>query len=166
MFEMKKFLPFILEVKMSNRTRKEFAEYIKMDVKKLADKIRYLEKKHGINFGTNSEDTKIYTEQEQYDICTLLEIPVFHVSVHNDKENFISELNREKIKNSFDQLSELISIMDNADFVKIDKHFNQNLIKKLGTDFETWFEQNKKYSYREVRDAELKEIRAYLAQRD
>lgn len=57
---------------MTNRTRKEFAEYLKMDVKKLADKIRYLEKKHEINFGTNSEDTKIYTEQEQYEICNLL----------------------------------------------------------------------------------------------
>lgn len=69
---------------MTNRTRKEFAEYLKMDVKKLADKIRYLEKKHEINFGTNSEDTKIYTEQEQYEICNLLEIPTFHVSVHNE----------------------------------------------------------------------------------
>ena len=57
---------------MTNITRKEFAEYQKMDVKKLADKIRYLEKKHEINFGTNSEDTKIYTEQEQYEICNLL----------------------------------------------------------------------------------------------
>ena len=151
---------------MTNRTRKEFAEYLKMDVKKLADKIRYLEKKHGINFGTNSEDTKIYTEQEQYDICKLLEIPTFHISVHNETENFLSELNREKIKNSFEQLSELISAIDDTDFVKIDKDFHHNLLNKLGTDFEIWFEQNKRYSYRKTKDAELEEIKTYLAQRD
>lgn len=151
---------------MTNRTRKEFAEYLKMDVKKLADKIRYLEKKHGINFGTNSEDTKIYTEQEQYEICKLLEIPTFHISVHNETENFLSELNREKIKNSFEQLSELISAIDDTDFVKIDKDFHHNLLNKLGTDFEIWFEQNKRYSYRKTKDAELEEIKTYLAQRD
>ncbi|MDN6065362.1 hypothetical protein V6S65_13015 [Lactococcus lactis] len=124
---------------MTNRTRKEFAEYLKMDVKKLADKIRYLEKKHEINFGTNSEDTKIYTEQEQYEICNLLEIPTFHVSVHNEIENFLSELNREKIKNSFEQLSELISAIDNADFIKLDENFDEKLIKKLGRNFAYWY---------------------------
>lgn len=124
---------------MTNRTRKEFAEYLKMDVKKLADKIRYLEKKHEINFGTNSEDTKIYTEQEQYEICKLLEIPTFHISVHNETENFLSELNREKIKNSFEQLSELISAIDNADFIKLDENFDEKLIKKLGRNFAYWY---------------------------
>ncbi|MDN5652896.1 MAG: hypothetical protein L0G51_09800, partial [Lactococcus lactis] len=118
---------------------KEFAEYLKMDVKKLADKIRYLEKKHEINFGTNSEDTKIYTEQEQYEICKLLEIPTFHISVHNETENFLSELNREKIKNSFEQLSELISAIDNADFIKLDENFDEKLIKKLGRNFAYWY---------------------------
>lgn len=150
---------------MTNRTRKEFAEYLKMDVKKLADKIRYLEKKHEINFGTNSEDTKIYTEQEQYEICKLLEIPTFHISVHNETENFLSELNREK-KNSFEQLSELISVIDNADFIKIDKNFHINLLKNLGTDFEIWFEQNKEYSYQKSVHASFEEITRYLAERD
>ena len=151
---------------MTNRTRKEFAEYLKMDVKKLADKIRYLEKKHEINFGTNSEDTKIYTEQEQYEICKLLEIPTFHISVHNETENFLSELNREKIKNSFEQLSELISVIDNADFIKIDKNLHINLLKNLGTDFEIWFEQNKEYSYQKSVHASFEEITRYLAERD
>lgn len=151
---------------MGQRTRKEFAEYLKMDVKKLADKIRYLEKKHEINFGTNSEDTKIYTEQEQYDICKLLDIPIFHVSVHNETENFLSELNREKIKNSFAQLSELISEIDNTNFVKVDKNLHQNLLKNLGTDFEIWFEQNKNYSFETVQEANFEAITKYLAQRD
>lgn len=131
---------------MTNRTRKEFAEYLKMDVKKLADKIRYLEKKHGINFGTNSEDTKIYTEQEQYEICKLLEIPSFHISVHNETENFLSELNREKINNSFEQLSELISVIDNADFIKLDENFDDNIIKKLGRDFAYWYARKNDYT--------------------
>lgn len=151
---------------MTNRTRKEFAEYLKMDVKKLADKIRYQEQKHNINFGADFEDTKIYTEQEQYEICKLLEIPTFRISVHNETKNFLSELNREKIKNSFEQLSELISLLDVTDFVKIDKNFQHNLLKKLGTDFEIWFEQNKRYSYRKIEDAEFEEIKTYLAQRD
>jgi len=151
---------------MKNRTRKEFAEYLKMDVKKLADKIRYLEKKHEINFGTNFGDTKTYTEQEQYEICELLEIPIFHISVHNETENFLSELNREKIKNSFEQLSELISVIDNADFIKIDKYLHQNLLKKLGTDFEIWFEQNKEYSYQRTIHANFEDIAKYLAERD
>lgn len=150
----------------TDRTRKEFADYIKMDVKKLADKIRYQEKKHGINFGHESEDNIIYTEQEQYEICKLLEIPIFTVSVHNQTEDFLSELNREKIKNSFAQLSELIRQIDDVDFVKIDKDFQHNLLKKLGTDFEIWYEQNKKYSYREIKNADFEEILAYLAQRD
>lgn len=124
---------------MKNRTRKEFAEYLKMDVKKLADKIRYQEQKHNINFGTDFEDTKIYTEQEQYEICKLLEIPTFHISVHNDTENFLSELNREKIKNDFEQLSELISMIEIADFVKLDENFHDNIIKKLGIDFAYWY---------------------------
>lgn len=149
---------------MTNRTRKEFAEYLKMDVKKLADKIRYLEKKHEINFGTNSEDTKIYTEQEQYEICKLLEIPTFHVSFHNETENFLSELNREKIKNSFEQLSELISAIDNIDFVKIDKDFKKNVFKKLGQDYVDWcLSQGKEYDFqRENFDL----LSKYLAERD
>ena len=124
---------------MTNRTRKEFAEYLKMDVKKLADKIRYQEQKHHINFGTDFEDTKIYTEQEQYDICKLLGIPIFHISVHNDTENFLSELNREKIKNDFEQLSELISMIEIADFIKLDENFDEKLIKKLGRNFAYWY---------------------------
>ena len=133
---------------MTNRTRKEFAEYLKMDVKKLADKIRYLEKKHEINFGTNSEDTKIYTEQEQYEICQLLEIPIFHISVHNETENFLSELNREKIKNSFEQLSELVSEINDINFVKIDKNFRENLFKKLGKNYIDWcLIQGKEYDF-------------------
>lgn len=151
---------------MGQRTRKEFAEYLKMDVKKLADKIRYLEKKHEINFGTNSEETKIYTEQEQYEICKLLEIPVFHISVHNDTENFLSELNREKIKNSFEQLSELVSAMNNVDFVKVDKDFHENLLKSLGSDFENWFEKNKAYEFYSVKSASIETITKYLAERD
>lgn len=151
---------------MGQRTRKEFAEYLKMDVKKLADKIRYLEKKYGIMFGDYSEDTIIYSEQEQYDICKLLDIPIFHVSVHNETENFLSELNREKIKNSFEQLNELISVIDNADFIKIDKNFHINLLKNLGTDFEIWFEQNKEYSYQKPVHAKFEEITRYLAERD
>lgn len=149
---------------MTNRTRKEFAEYLKMDVKKLADKIRYLEKKHEINFGTNSEDTKIYTEQEQYEICKLLEIPTFHVSVHNETDNFLSELNREKIKNSFEQLSELISAIDDIDFVKIDKDFKKNLFNKLGQDYIDWcLSQGKEYDFqRENFDL----LSNYLAERD
>lgn len=151
---------------MGNRTRKEFAEYLKMDVKKLADKIRYLEKKHEINFGTNSEDTKIYTEQEQYEICKLLDIPIFHISVHNETENFLSELNREKIKNSFEQLSELVSAMNDVDFVKVDKDFHKNLLKCLGSDFREWYDEHKKYEFYSVSSATFADITEYLAQRD
>lgn len=149
---------------MGQRTRKEFAEYLKMDVKKLADKIRYLEKKHEINFGTNSEDTKIYTEQEQYDICKLLDIPVFHISVHNETENFLSELNREKIKNSFEQLSEIISMVDAVDFVRIDKNLKSNLMFKLGNEYQKWCVENGiEYDFEKER---LETISKYLAKRD
>lgn len=149
---------------MTNRTRKEFAEYLKMDVKKIADKIRYLEKKHEINFGINSEDTKIYTEQEQYEICKLLEIPTFHISVHNETENFLSELNREKIRNSFEQLSELVSEIDDIDFVRIDKNFRENLFKKLGQNYIDWcLSQGKEYDFqRENFDL----LSKYLTERD
>ncbi|GFO80301.1 hypothetical protein [Lactococcus lactis] len=117
-------------------------------MKKLADKIRYLEKKQEINFGANSEDTKIYTEQEQYEICQLLEIPIFHISVHNETENFLSELNREKIKNSFEQLSELVSEINDINFVKIDKNFRENLFKKLGKNYIDWcLIQGKEYDF-------------------
>lgn len=152
--------------KSTDRTRKEFADYIKMDVKKLADKIRYQERKHNVNFGHEFEDNIIYTEQEQYDICELLEIPIFTVSVHNQTENFLSELNREKIKNSFEQLSELVTQIDSADFIKLDKYFHQNLLKKLGADFELWFEENKNLSYKSVGSASFEEVNRYLAQRD
>lgn len=148
---------------MTNRTRKEFAEYLKMDVKKLADKIRYQEQKHHINFGTDFEDTKIYTEQEQYDICKLLEIPAFHISVHNDTENFLSELNREKIKNDFEQLSKLISEIDTVNFVKVDKNIWENILRTVGKDFEIWFQQNKRYEYQ---SPSFDDVVKYLAQRD
>lgn len=149
---------------MGQRTRKEFAEYLKMDVKKLADKIRYLEKKHEINFGTYSEDTKIYTEQEQYEICKLLDIPVFHISVHNETENFLSELNREKIKNSFEQLSEMISMVDAVDFVRIDKNLKSNLMFKLGNEYQKWCVENGiEYDFEKER---LEKISKYLAERD
>lgn len=69
---------------MGQRTRKEFAEYVKMDVKSLTDKIRYQEKKHGRFFGDYSEDTIIYSEQEQLEICELLEIPVFRTPIHGE----------------------------------------------------------------------------------
>ncbi|MQW24099.1 MULTISPECIES: hypothetical protein [unclassified Lactococcus] len=152
---------------MTDRTRKEFADYLKMDVKKLADKIRYQEQKHGINFGIISEDTKIYTEQEQYDICKLLEIPVFHVSVQNNTENFLSELNREKIENSFNQLSELISQVNSTDFVKLDRNFQTNVLRILGEDFEDWYQENKRLSYGlPAKSARIEEVAIYLAERE
>jgi hypothetical protein len=152
---------------MKNRTRKEFAEYLKMDVKKLADKIRYQEQKHNINYGTDFEDTKTYTEQEQYEICKLLEIPTFHVSVHNDTENFLSELNREKIKNDFEQLSELISMIDDVDFIRIDKNFHENLLKKLGNDFAVWYQNSRGGILgRDPKYANFGDIEKYLTERD
>lgn len=62
----------------------------------------------------------------------MLEIPTFHISVHNETHNFLSELNSEKIKNSFEQLSELISVIDNADFIKLGRNFAYWYARKNG----------------------------------
>lgn len=124
---------------MTNRTRKEFAEYVKMDVKSLADKIRYQEKKLGIEFGQDFEDTRTYTEYEQLKICKLLDIPCFHVEVHTDVDSEImSEKQREMLIRNFNQMSELISLVDDVNFIKLDKNFRENLIKKLGQEFIQW----------------------------
>ncbi|WP_285013696.1 hypothetical protein [Lactococcus garvieae] len=77
---------------IGNRTKKEFAIYLNMDVESLADKIRYQEKRYKKNFGQDFMDTKIYSEQEQIEICELLEIPVFRVEIHPElDQEFMDE---------------------------------------------------------------------------
>lgn len=125
---------------MAQRTRKEFAEYLKMDVKSLADKIRYQEKKLGKSFGQDFTDTKIYSEQEQIEICELLEIPVFHVEVHTKVEHdFMSEKQRETLKENFEQMNELLDLIEDVNFVRLDKNFADRLKAKLGEDFKSWY---------------------------
>lgn len=125
---------------MGNRTRKEFAEYLKMDVKKLADKIRYQEKKLGKSFGQDFTDTKIYSEQEQLEICELLEIPIFRTPIHEElTKDILSEKQSEHLKNQLEQISELIALVDNTDFVKLDKNFDNHISMKLGEDFARWY---------------------------
>jgi hypothetical protein len=151
---------------MTNRTRKEFAEYVKMDVKSLADKIRYQEKKLGIEFGQDFEDTKTYTECEQLKICKLLDIPCFHVEVHTDVDSeLMSEKQREMILRNFKQMSELISLIDDVDFVKLDGEFAHNVFKKLGQNYIDWAKTNKNAEY-DFQYEKLTLISEYLAQRD
>lgn len=150
---------------MSNRTRKEFAEYVKMDVKSLADKIRYQEKKLGKSFGQDFTDTKIYSEQEQIEICELLEIPVFHVEVHTKVEHdFMSEKQREILKENFEQMNELLDLIEDVNFVRLDSHFKANLLSKLGKDYIDWSKSNGlEYSFQWET---LDNVTEYLAQRD
>lgn len=151
---------------MTNRTRKEFAEYLKMDVKSLADKIRYQEKKIGKVFGQDFTDTKIYTEQEQYQICKLLEIPCFHVEVHTDLDSeLLSEKQREMMIRNFKQMSELISLIDDVEFVKLDGEFAHNVFKKIGQNYIDWAKTNKNAEY-DFQYERLTLISEYLAERD
>lgn len=150
---------------MPNRTRKEFAKYVKMDVKSLADKIRYQEKKLGKSFGQDFTDTKIYSEQEQIVICELLEIPVFHVEVHTKVEHeFMSEKQREILKANFEQMNELLDLIEDVNFVRLDSHFKANLLSKLGKGYIDWSKsKGLEYSFQWET---LDNVTEYLAQRD
>lgn len=149
---------------MGQRTRKEFAEYVKMDVKSLADKIRYQEKKLGKSFGQDFTDTKIYSEQEQIEICELLEIPVFRTAIHGElTKDVLSEKQREQLKKQMHQLSELFELVDNANFVKVDENIWENLLANVGSDFRSWFNQRKKYDFQ---SPTFDNVVQYLAERD
>lgn len=61
---------------MSSKTLKQFAQEIKIDKKKLEDKLRYQKKVYGREFGTISAGIKYLSEEEQIAICQLLNIPI------------------------------------------------------------------------------------------
>lgn len=63
---------------MSSKTLKEFAQEIKLDKKKLEDKLRYQKKVYGREFGTISAGIKYLSEEEQIAICQLLNIPIIN----------------------------------------------------------------------------------------
>ena len=65
---------------MSSKTLKEFAQEIKLDKKKLEDKLRYQKKVYGREFCTISAGIKYLSEEEQIAICQLLNIPIINKS--------------------------------------------------------------------------------------
>lgn len=65
---------------MSLKTLKEFAQEIKLDKKKLEDKLRYQKKVYGREFGSISAGIKYLSEEEQIAICQLLNIPIINKS--------------------------------------------------------------------------------------